>query len=196
MTIGKTIDSKKLLGFTNFYFILATLPYLLVFMFLVSGNTASGQKPVEASVYLVGRLMVCLLPISLGIYQYLNNRRLMKKGLAVERNLGFSYRTWNYVVVGIMFFIALCLCLDPIYEIAVGSANGGAFFPSYKLKLEPAMFWELIAFHFFLASVPFFGGILSLIFSPLKAIMPIETGNKFASNLVKNADDEAKNIAK
>ena len=173
MTIGETTDGKKLLGFTNFFFITATLPYLMVFIYLVSGNTASGQKPVEASIYLFGRLILCLLPISLGIYQYFNNRKLIKTGLAVERNLGFSYRTWNYVVVGILFFIALCLCLDPIYEIAVGSANGGAFFPSYKLKIEPAVFWELIAFHFFLAAVPFWGGILSLIFSPSKRLQVI-----------------------
>ncbi len=174
MTIGESTDGKKLLGFTNFYFIVATMPYLMVFIYLVSGNTASGRKPIEASVYLFGRLILCLLPVSLGVYQYLNNRKLMKTGLGVERNLGFSYRTWNYVVVAMMFFIALCLCLDPIYEIATGTANGGAFFPDHKLKIEPTMFWELIAFHFFLASVPFWGGIVSLMFSPPKAIKLIE----------------------
>lgn len=179
MAIGETTDGKKLLGFTNFYFILATIPYLMVFIFLVGGETTSGRKPVEASIYLLGRLILCLLPVSLGIYQYFNNRKLIKTGLAVERNLGFSYRTWNYVVVGILFFIALCLCIDPIYEIAVGSANGGAFFSSYKIKSEPTMFWELIALHFFLASVPFLGGILSLIISPPKQM--VLAGNSIPS---------------
>ena len=188
---------KNEIRMASINFLSAAIVYAYAMNELVNAKNIFTDKFYGTSLTIIGLAVVLFLGTFItAIYQRNYNRKLIEAGTFEPEGRFGTERSWSNAAAILTVLIGICLFIIPYLEIRQGVATGGLLFQNHKLTNDSELFWHLIYFHLALAVALIIGGILLLIFRPPKAIKPIETGNNFAFNLVKNANDEAKNIVK